>query len=106
MSVMLQRMEKHRLITRRASDADRRNVVVTITAEGYAAFAAVEHLIGECQSVVDLNLRIVNPYEPIAQKRARFLLYLDTLRSHFGDYSNIVYPAAPWSWDTPMHEAA
>ena len=85
-AVMLRRMEKRGLVERRRSDGDRRKVVVAITPAGYAAFDRARHLVDRVyREVVDSTLLFVEFEQPVHAKRARFLLYLDTLRTTFGD---------------------
>jgi DNA-binding MarR family transcriptional regulator len=94
-AMMLKRMEKRGLVTRRRSEEDRRKVVVEITPLGYAAFEKARHLVDEgfYREVVDYSLMRIAFKEPLPEKRARFLLYLDTLRETFGDITEPPYPA-------------
>lgn len=92
-TVMLRRMEKRGFVERRRSDQDRRKLVVTITPAGYAAFERARHLVdrGVYREIVDSALLLIDFKEPVPAKRTRFLLYLDNLRSNFGDLTQPPY---------------
>jgi DNA-binding MarR family transcriptional regulator len=94
LTVMLRRMEKRGFVERRRCSVDRRKLIVTITPAGYAAFEKARHLVddGVYREIVDANLLFIDFKEPVPQKRARFLLYVDTLRTHFGDFTEPPYP--------------
>jgi DNA-binding MarR family transcriptional regulator len=94
MCIMMQRMERRGFIERRRSDYDRRQIIVTITAAGQAAFEKVRHLVDDdvYREIVDFNLLMVDFKTPVPVARARFLLYLDTLRGYFGDITDPPYP--------------
>ena len=93
-TVMLRRMEKHGFVERRRSDGDRRQVIVTITPAGYAAFGKASYLVdqGVYREMVDATLLFRDYSEPLRAKRARFLLNIDDLRANFGD---ITWPTCP-----------
>ena len=98
MCIMLQRMEKRGLIERRRStDGDRRQIVVTITDLGRAAFEEMSYLVDkdDYRETVDFSLQLNDFKTPVREKRARFLLYLDTLRGLFGDITDPPYPREP-----------
>lgn len=92
-TVMLRRMEKRGFVERRRSDGDRRRVVVLITPAGYAAFEKARHLVdqGVYRGIVDTTLLFVDFEEPLFAKRTRFLLYIDNLRTNFGDLTDPPY---------------
>ncbi len=92
--VMLKRMERLGLVHRRRSETDRRQVVVTVTPAGYAAFEKVCHLVdgGAYGRVVDGALDRLDFEEPVAEKRTRFLRYIEGVRSQFGDAAASPYP--------------
>ena len=93
-TIMLRRMEKCGFIARRRSDPDRRQIVVTITPAGYAAFGKASYLVdkGVYREIVDATLLFQDFQEPVHAKRARFLVYLDNLRTNLGDLTNPAYP--------------
>jgi DNA-binding MarR family transcriptional regulator len=95
--VMLQRMERRGLIERHRSESDRRLIVVTVTPAGYAAFEKARYLVDEgvYREIIDGNLLLVEFKVPLPEKRARFLLYLDTIRGQFGDLTDPPYPREP-----------
>lgn len=100
-SIMLKRMERLGLVERRRSDGDRRQVVVTITAAGYAAFEHARSLVDDdfYRRIVDDKLMLVDSEGPLRQKRARYLVYLDGIRATFGDMANPPYPSDPHATD-------
>lgn len=92
-AVMLRRLEKLGFVERRRSDGDRRKIVVTITAAGYAAFEKARYLVdqGAYRKIVDGTLLFIDYGEPVPTKRARFLSYVDGLRATFGDLTTPPY---------------
>lgn len=95
--IMLRRMEKLGLIRRRRSETDRRQVVVTVTAAGNAAFEKVRHLVdgGAYRRVVDGTLDWLDVDVPLPEKRGRLLSYLGTICARLGDVGSPPYPAEP-----------
>lgn len=95
--IMLQRMERLGLIQRRRSETDRRQIVVTITAAGYAAFDKVRHLVdaGVYRRMVDGTLDRLDFGIPLPEKRARLLRHMGTICVRFGDVGTSPYPAEP-----------
>ncbi len=88
MSVMMQRLEARGMISRTRSEEDRRKIVVEITPLGRHAFADVVALFGK-----ELLTPFVNAYlqfhelkTPVPVQRTRFLGYLATVRTQFGDF--------------------
>lgn len=96
-SIMLKRMERLGFVERRRSDGDRRQVVVTITPAGYAAFEHARRLVDDdvYRRIVDDKLLFLDSDAPLRQKRARYLVYLDGIRAGFGDMANPPYPIDP-----------
>lgn len=95
--IMLQRMEKLGLIQRRRSETDRRQIVVTVTAAGYAAFEKVRQLVdgGVYRRIVDGTLDRLDYEVPLPEKRARFLQYINAICTQLGDVGAAPYPAEP-----------
>ena len=99
-SIMLKRMERLGFVERRRSDGDRRQVVVTITPAGYAAFEHARRLVYDdvYRRIVDDKLVLLDS-DGLRQKRARYLVYLDGIRGRFGDMAHPPYPADPYPMD-------
>ena len=95
--IMLQRMERHGLITRERSREDRRKNIVNVTPLGYAALEKARHLVdgGFYRDVVDYSLLLLDLKTPVRTTRARFLSCLGDMRRTFGDLLHAPYPEEP-----------
>lgn len=95
--IMLRRMERLGLVQRRRSETDRRQIVVTVTAAGYAAFEQVRQLVddGFYRRRVDVTLDRLELGVPLTEKRARLLRSIESIRAEFGDATTSPYPREP-----------
>jgi len=105
--IMLQRMERLGLIQRRRSDTDRRQVVVTVTAAGYAAFEKVRHLVdgGAYRRLVDATLDRIDFDVPLSDKRDRLVRYIGSICAGLGEVGAPPYPCEPPAPSAAVDEA-
>lgn len=95
--IMLRRMERLDLIQRRRSEGDRRQVVVTVTAAGYAAFEKVRPLVdgGAYRRFVDTTLDRLDFDVPAPEKRDRLVRYIGSICAGLGELGSPPYPSGP-----------
>ncbi|CAN5237293.1 hypothetical protein BH09MYX1_BH09MYX1_54790 [soil metagenome] len=94
MSVIMKRLQNRGFISRRRCTVDRREVIVTITDLGRAAFAEIRGLVDNraVSNVVDENLFLLDWRAGAKKTRAHLLSCLDVLRMEFRDTSRMLYP--------------